>query len=126
MREMNMPADATSRSAQRLANAATTHWQRFTVAFDFPVCFTRDLFDPSNTVLIDTLCRHEDDKCHRCLVFVDDGLAASHPDLVDRIKTYAAAHAAHMQLVCDPALVPGGERIKADLHFVEQMQRMLA
>ena len=31
----------------------TTHWQRFAVPFEFPVCFTENLFDIKNTTLVD-------------------------------------------------------------------------
>ncbi len=57
--------------------------QQFAVSFEFPVVFTEGLFRPDNTVLADTLRRLEPDKRHRCLVFVDQGLLAVHPDLPD-------------------------------------------
>ncbi len=99
--------------------------QRFAVAFEYPVHFTDRLFDPANPVLIDTLCRLEPERRHRCLAFVDDGLLASRPGLGQQIEGYARAHAARMQLVCPPLPVPGGERIKSELFFVEQMQQRL-
>ena len=37
----------------------TTHWQRFAVPFEFPVCFTENLFDPENRSLVDVLARLE-------------------------------------------------------------------
>ena len=56
-------------------------------------------------------------------MFLDDGLLASRPGLGQQIEGYARAHAARMQLVCPPLPVPGGERIKSELFFVEQMQQ---
>ncbi|MBL4733535.1 MAG: 3-dehydroquinate synthase [Rhizobiaceae bacterium] len=106
-------------------NTTTTLMQRFAVPFEFPVSFTENLFDPENTTLIETLCRKEADKKHKVIIFLDDGLANSRPELVDKIKTYAAHHSEHMDLVADPFLVPGGEKIKTDLHFIEQMQKTL-
>jgi 3-dehydroquinate synthase len=59
------------------------------------------------------------------IVFVDDGLSGANPDLVAKIEAYFAHHRARMELVCTPVCVPGGEKIKTDLHFVEQMQKAL-
>ena len=107
-------------------SSGDTHWQRFTVSFNFPVCFTRDLFNPNNSLLSDVLCRHEKDKQHRCLFFVDDGLASADPGIVERIKAYAAHHSAQLELASAPALVPGGEQIKTSSDCMQQMMQMLA
>src|SRR5690349_12642973 len=97
--------------------------QRFTVACDYPVAFTAHLFDPANPLLAETLGRIEPEKRHRCLVFLDDGLAACRPGLAEEINAYARHHATRMELVAPPVPVPGGEVVKNDLHFVERMQR---
>jgi len=104
---------------------ATTHWQRFAVPYEFPVVFTEGLFEPENPVLRDALCRLEPEKRHRVIVFVDDGLTAAHPDLLDAITAYARRHADAIDLVREPVSVPGGEKIKSVLHFVESMQQTL-
>lgn len=101
------------------------HWQRFQVAFEYPVHFTERLFDPGNPVLADTLSRLEPDRRHRCLIFVDDGVLAKRAELISEIIRYAGWHTNKMELVCPPIPVPGGERIKIDLHFVERMQQAL-
>jgi 3-dehydroquinate synthase len=103
----------------------TVHLQRFAVAYEYPVHFTEFLFDPANPVLVEALARHEPQRRHRCLVFVDDGLLEARPGLVDEITDYARHHAARMELVAAPFPVPGGERIKSELFFVEQMQQRL-
>jgi 3-dehydroquinate synthase len=99
------------------------HVQRFAVAFEYPVYFTERLFDPGNPALVEALSRLEPERRHRCLVFVDDGLLGCRPGLGQEIEAYAHAHAGRMQLVCPPLPVPGGERIKSELFFVEQMQQ---
>ena len=101
------------------------HWQRFQVPFEFPVYFTDDAFDPNNTVLADAMCRLEDNRRHRCIVLVDDGLASARGTLVQEIADYAAHHHERVELVTDPIAVPGGEVIKQDLSFVERIQKML-
>lgn len=102
-----------------------THVQRFSVPFEFPVVFTENIFDPNNTALRDVICRIEPAKRHRVIIFVDDGLIAGCPGLVAGIKGYAQHHRDAIDLVRDPVAVPGGEKIKSDLHFVESLQQTL-
>lgn len=102
-----------------------SYLQKFAVNFEFPVVFTENLFHPDNAILRETICRLEPDKRHRCLFFVDQGLLSAHPGLIDRIKTYAKSNGECMDLVAEPVVVPGGEKIKSNLHFVEDLQRML-
>ena len=102
-----------------------THLQRFSVGYEFPVVFTAGLFSPDNPVLAQTLARLEPDRRHRCLVFIDEGVLAARPGLADEIRAYADRHRAHMTLAAEPLAVPGGEKIKVELHFVEDMQRRL-
>jgi len=113
------------RSGLTVAPETHAYEQEFAVTFRYPVVFTSGLFDPANPVLVDTLARHEPDKRHRCIVFVDDGLLAARPTLADDICAYAAHHGARIDLVTNPIPVPGGERIKVDLHFVEEIQQTL-
>ena len=115
-----------SESVSRQASRATdtdAYVQRFAVAYEYPVQFTRGLFDPANPVLAQTLARLEPNRRHRCLVFIDDGLAEEATGLTGLIEAYARAHADRIELVASPCRVPGGERVKMDLHFVEDMQR---
>src|SRR5207244_6106791 len=59
--------------------------QSFSVAYDYPVVFTRDAFGLDNRCLVDALTRREPGKRHRFAVFADDGVIAANPDLADRI-----------------------------------------
>jgi 3-dehydroquinate synthase len=92
----------------------TTHIQRFAVAYEYPVVFTREVFDPANPVLADILRSREPAKQHRVAFFVDDGVSAVMPRLTRAIERYAAAHAASMAIVGEIVPIPGGERIKND------------
>ncbi|MGI9450419.1 MAG: 3-dehydroquinate synthase [Geminicoccaceae bacterium] len=101
------------------------HRQRFTVAYDFPVYFTACLFALENPVLLETLTRWEPEKRHRCLVFIDDGVLSARPSLKAEIMAYADHHPQTIELVSPPIPVPGGERIKNELFFIEDIQQRL-
>ena len=125
---MKAPDTGTPQSPERLRERApsTVAWQRFAVPFEYPVHFTDDLFAADNSVLADVLSMREPRQRHRCIVFVDDGLLSARPKLCDEIRDYADAHADRIELLAAPVLVPGGEKIKNDLAFVEQMQQTLS
>jgi 3-dehydroquinate synthase len=119
-------ADTSKAVAARPAVFETSVYQQsFAVPFRYPVYFTERLFDPANPVLRDTLTTLEPDRRHRCIVFLDDGIIVVRPDLVKEIKAYAAAHAAHMEIVTEPLILPGGEKIKNELFHIEWMQGLI-
>lgn len=97
-------------------------WQRFSVPFEFPVAFTRGLFDRRNPVLADSVRHREPAKRHRCLVFVDDGVSRALPGLSQAIIDYARAHSDAIDLVQPPEIVVGGEKIKTELTHLESLQ----
>jgi 3-dehydroquinate synthase len=107
------------------AGQTTVHVQRFAVSYEYPVYFTERLFDPANPVLAEAVTRLEADRRHRCLMFVDEGLLSVRPGLLDEVKGYFGHQARHLVLVAPPFPVAGGERVKNELYFVEQMQRQL-
>ncbi len=103
-----------------------TSWQRFSVDYNYPVSFSHALFDPQNLVLLDTVCRLEANKCHRVIVFIDSGVVSAMPTLLDEITHYTQMHAKHIDLVAAPIVMPAGEQIKSELHYIEQMQKRLS
>jgi 3-dehydroquinate synthase len=115
-----MAADARSAQAR-----TATHWQRFAVPYEFPVVFTEGVFDPENPALRDVLCRVEPGKRHRVVFFVDDGLNAGRTPVSEAIARYAQRHADAIELACPPVAMPGGEKVKTELHFVESAQQKL-
>ncbi len=105
------------------ADAATTlYWQRFSVPYEYPVAFTRHLFAPGNELLAQVVALREAGKRHKCLVYVDDGLAAAAPGLIPAITAYFDAHAGRMELLEAPMRAPGGEKIKRELTHIESVQ----
>lgn len=89
--------------------------QQIVVPFEYPVCFTRGVFRPENSTLVEVLNRKGENRRHRVFVAVDGGLARARPSLLEEIESYAAAHADRLELVQSPRLIPGGEAAKNDL-----------
>jgi 3-dehydroquinate synthase len=98
----------------------------FTVPFRYAVHFTERVFAPENPVLVQALCRLEPARRHRILCVVDDGVERAHPTLCAAIRRYAVAHGASLQLLGDPVIVPGGERVKNDFSLVTGLQARMA
>ena len=95
--------------------------QLFSIAYEYPVVFTRDAFNPTNRCLIDALARRETGKLHRCAFFVDEGVLLAMPGLADRISDYASFHARHLKIAGKLVPVPGGERCKNDPDTVPRL-----
>lgn len=110
---------------QKLAVETSTCWQEFSVPYRFPVCFTQALFQTDNPLFMQTLSRLEPHKRHRFVVFIDEGLSSAQPELVGQIQQYANVYKEQLELVCEPTIMPGGEALKSDLHFVEKMQKVI-
>ena len=102
------------------------HLQSFAVRHEYPVYFTRDLFDPANPCLRQAVARLEPHKRHRLAVLVDEGVTLASPRLIPRLAAYTDHHRAAMEIVGDVVVVPGGEAIKNQHHCVEHMLRDLS
>ncbi|MEI6147993.1 MAG: 3-dehydroquinate synthase [bacterium] len=92
-----------------------TH-QKLAVPYDYPVAFTRGIFDPGNELLRDTVDRLAEKRRHRVLVCLDAGVAKVDPALPARITRYFKAHAATLELAGRIETVKGGESSKTDLN----------
>ena len=97
--------------------------QRIAVEWDFPVVFTRGLFETANPVLAQTLDRRGEGRRHRALVFIDEAVAIAHPKLVEQVTTYFGAHP--LELAEAPRVVPGGEAVKNDFRHVDEFMRAM-
>lgn len=95
--------------------------QRFAVEYDYPVHFTRGVFRPDNSLLLDVLDRRREGRRHRLFVCVDQGVADSSPELVSDIKKYCHEHQDAVELVSSPEIVPGGEAVKSDWPLVQNL-----
>jgi len=86
--------------------------QSFAVPFEYPVYFTRGVFESDNPLLASALDRLDEKRRHRVVACVDAGLAEAQPDLIDRVKEYFHDRSGTIELAGAPQLVPGGERAK--------------
>ncbi|MCH9683261.1 MAG: 3-dehydroquinate synthase [Deltaproteobacteria bacterium] len=97
--------------------------QRFSVAFDYPVAFTRDMFAVHDQTLVSAIARQEPQRRHRLWVVVDAGVARAWPDLEDRVARYCAAHHHHLDWGGPLRIVPGGEAAKNEPGLITALQR---
>ena len=97
----------------------------FSVPFEFPLHFTRGVFDRSNSLLAGTISRLEPARRHRVLVVIDERVAETTPDLFDAILGYADAYSDRIDLTCPPVIVPGGERVKNDIAHPLSLLRVI-
>lgn len=94
--------------------------QRFAVHFEYPVHFTGGLFEPGNPLLRQVLNRLGENRRCRCAVYVDSGVAAAMPDMLDKIKSHFSADAG-LELSAGPQVVPGGEAAKTGWQVVRDV-----
>lgn len=91
--------------------------QEFSVPFKYTVHFTENIFDTTNPLFAEILNRY---KATKAFFVVDRGVIDLHPDLPRRIKEYADAHKNNF-LCAEPLIVPGGEGVKNQMRYVEQI-----
>ncbi len=104
--------------------AGEVYHQQFRVAYEYPVHFTTDVFDPANPCLVSAVCR-QGTPPRPLVVVVDAGAARAWPGFQDRITAYVAHHHRHLRLLVPPLTVPGGEAVKADPEATRDLGRRL-
>jgi 3-dehydroquinate synthase len=103
-----------------------TFAQTFSIRYDYPVHFTRDLFDRRNPCLRQVLMPGPSGRPQRLAVFIDEGVTLAWPQLAGSIADYGAAHAAAMELVGNIVVIPGGEAVKNQHDCVEAVLKDLS
>lgn len=92
--------------------------QSFSVPFQYQVHFSSHIFDPHHTLFAHTVKGLRQAKVY---FVVDQGVVDCHPQLLTQIQTYAAAYAQVFTLCAPPQVVPGGEQIKNDQTYLQQI-----
>lgn len=99
--------------------------QRFTVSFNYPVYFCRDLFAADNGLLEEIL---EQDgpvsEPHRILIVMDRGVEEAHPDLPLRITKWLMARQEKIELAAPIEFLPGSEFVKKHDGIAERLVKL--
>ena len=97
--------------------------QRFTVNYEFPVCFTRLAFAADNPVLRNVLARAGNVR-HKVFPVIDEQVLANQLDLIEQLQAYAQQHQDIIELILPPLMVRSGEICKTEPIEVEQFYRI--
>src|ERR1700761_1143668 len=94
--------------------------QSFTIKYEYNVFFTSGLFAIENPLLNDFLSASRSASIKKILYVVDEGVVNATPDLIHQIKAYFGEYDT-VQLIQDVLIVPGGEVVKNDPKYFEQV-----
>ena len=94
--------------------------QSFTIKYEYNVFFTSGLFAVENPLLNDFLSTSKSASVKKILFVVDEGVVNTNPDLISQIKAYFQQNNS-TQLINDILIVPGGELVKNDTKYFEQV-----
>ncbi|MFC1814658.1 3-dehydroquinate synthase [Thermodesulfobacteriota bacterium] len=100
--------------------------QRFSVPFEYPVYFTKNLFDLRNDLLASVVDRHDEHRRHRVQVFIDSGVVVAIPDLVESVQDYIKIRHELLKLEGAVEIVPGGEQAKNSWDLTKQVMAKIA
>jgi 3-dehydroquinate synthase len=99
--------------------------QKVRVDFEYPVFFTRGVLTPSNLLLRDVVARSADQTPSDLVVVVDRGVVDHQPQLAEHIAEYAQRHRTVLHLAAPVLVVPGGEAVKNDPRYVDQIHHAI-
>lgn len=94
--------------------------QQFSVRFEYPLYFTRELFGTSNPVLRNFFLSQPAGVTRKLLLVLDEGMLAGHPSLPQQVRAYLDALPG-FQLIDDLLVIPGGEPAKNDLSLLQRI-----
>jgi 3-dehydroquinate synthase len=92
--------------------------QRFTVEYQYPVYFTRDLFAVENNTLSDVVAL-DGNRTPKLFIVAEEGVLRHHQTLAGKIDRYIASHG--MNLAGELLKTSGGEGIKQTPQTVDQV-----
>ncbi|MEN7548331.1 3-dehydroquinate synthase [Rapidithrix thailandica] len=99
--------------------------QSFSVAFQYPVLFTQQLFSPENLTLSQMFPTSEQQGKPKIVFVIDEGVAHCHPALSGQIATYFQHHSQHVELYGEPLIIPGGEASKNDSRHLQTLLQLI-
>lgn len=97
----------------------------FAVPYEYPVVFTRNVFSPSNSTLVESIRLRAGPELSRCMLFADASVAQSQPAWGDAVSEYFHHWRDVVELACPPVLLSGGEAAKNEWAVVERIIQAL-
>jgi 3-dehydroquinate synthase len=95
------------------------------VKFNYDVHFTHSLFELENILLAQVIAADRVIKPNKVLAVVDGGLLKKNPGLLKKISVYAQFYGEVINLIDEPLIIPGGEIVKNEPVFVEQIHQLI-
>lgn len=99
--------------------------QKFQVPFSYDVYFTESLFKEGNGLLADLIDAKDKSEGVKVLIAIDEGVKATHPELISNITEYIDSHTLNVKMVCPPLVMPGGEKVKNGGLHVEKLLKAI-
>ncbi|QIR41019.1 3-dehydroquinate synthase [Tolypothrix sp. PCC 7910] len=99
--------------------------QSVCVNFNYDVYFTNGLFQLDNPLLAQVIAADGEITAKKVLVIVDGGLLKHQHGLLKQISVYADFYSDVINLSDAPIIIPGGEIVKNEPRFVEQIHQMI-
>ena len=94
--------------------------QSFSVKFEYKIYFTSSLFDINNNTLIEFFKQKPSESLRKIFFVIDQGVADTHPGLLDEIKNYFGTHK-EVQLIQEIMVITGGEAAKNDIRLFDEI-----
>ncbi len=97
--------------------------QAFGVRFEYPVYFTRNIFEAGNTLLESIIVNFKEDVPRKMIVFIDSNVAEKHSGIHEKIEQYFLA-ASNVELVCRPCVIENAKICKTSWDVVNDIISM--
>lgn len=85
--------------------------QQFQIKYQYNILFTNNMFDIKNETLFKVI-QTQKNKNKKIIIFIDKTVSKLHKDIHNKIIKYFIHFNINNNLVCQPILIPGGERLK--------------
>lgn len=95
--------------------------QSFKVPFHYSVVFTEGLFEVNNPTLKNTVLKDGAHGIRKVYFAIDSEVHQTHSQLGAQIKTYMQSCSDIFDLCDEPIIIPGGEKAKNDILYVQQV-----
>ncbi len=99
--------------------------QRVEVTFNYPVHFTKGIFNLDNPLLAQVIANDGEAKPKKVVVVVDAGLLSYQDGLLEKLRQYCEEISSIVTLSAPPLVIPGGEAAKNNPQLLEQIHQLI-